>query len=70
MVNNSTNINKTNNYNSTQLIEHKEDHAIYRWKSPCPGLRRTQTCGRVKSVKWDPNPTTHNMISKAYPGSI
>jgi len=33
MVNNSTNINKTSNYLSPELIEHKKDHVIWHWKS-------------------------------------
>jgi hypothetical protein len=34
MVNNSTNINKTNNHLSSKLIEHKKkDHDIWSWKS-------------------------------------
>jgi len=33
MVKNSTNINKTNNDLTPQLIEHKKDHVIWHWKS-------------------------------------
>jgi len=33
MVNNSTNINKTKNYISAQIIEHKRDHNMCGWKS-------------------------------------
>ena len=33
MVNNSTNINKTNNHLSPQIIEHRKDHDILHWKS-------------------------------------
>jgi len=34
MANNSININKTNNYFSHQIIEHKkQDHGIRHWKS-------------------------------------
>ena len=33
MINNSTNINKTNNHLSPQLIEHKKDQNIWCWKS-------------------------------------
>jgi len=33
MVNNSININKTNNYFPPPLIEHKKVHDIWRWKS-------------------------------------
>jgi len=32
-VNNSTNINKTNNHISPWLTEHKKDHEIWHWKS-------------------------------------
>ena len=31
MVNNSTNINKTDNHFSPQSIEHKKDHVIWCW---------------------------------------
>jgi len=33
MVNNSININKTNNHLSLQLTEHKKDHDMWLWKS-------------------------------------
>jgi hypothetical protein len=33
MVNNSTNINKTNNHLSPQIIEIKKDHDKWHWKS-------------------------------------
>jgi hypothetical protein len=35
MVNNSTNINKTNNYLSPQIIEHKNDSVGIDWKGIC-----------------------------------
>jgi hypothetical protein len=46
MVNNSTNINKTNNYLSTKTIEHKKDHDIWNLN---PGLGQEQKCGRAYS---------------------
>jgi len=33
MVNNSTNVNKTDKHLSPQFTEHKEDHDVWRWKS-------------------------------------
>jgi len=33
MINNSININKANNHISPKLIEHKNDHDLYLWKS-------------------------------------
>jgi len=44
MVNNSTNINNTNNH----LIEHKEKTTTYIVENPGPGLGQAQKCGRVK----------------------
>jgi hypothetical protein len=38
MVNNSTNINKTNNYLSHELIEHEKKIATYDVGNPGPGL--------------------------------
>jgi len=35
MVNNSTNINKTNNYLSPQIIEHKKKHDLNRINISC-----------------------------------
>jgi len=32
MVNNSTNINQSNNHLSSQIIENKKDHNIWCWK--------------------------------------
>jgi len=50
MVNNSTNINKTNNHLSPQLIENiKKDQDIWHWKSSS-GLGQAQKCGRVYLV--------------------
>ena len=50
MVNNSTNINKTNNHLSLQLIENKkQDQDKWHWKSGS-GLGHAQTCGRVYPV--------------------
>jgi hypothetical protein len=50
MVNNSTNINKTNNHLSPSLNEHKrKDHDIWRRKSS-PGLGQAKKCGRAKPV--------------------
>jgi len=43
MVNNSTNINKTNNL-SHQTIEHKDKHYIWRWKS--------RTWHKTDTTKW------------------
>jgi hypothetical protein len=41
MVNNSTNINKTNSHVSSLITEHKKDHIIWRWKT-------THICGGAK----------------------
>jgi len=49
MVINSTNINKTNNHISPQIIEHKKDHNIWLF-NPVPGLGQVEKCGRVKPV--------------------
>jgi hypothetical protein len=43
MVNNYNNINKTNIYVSTQIIEYKKDHDICGWKSRFSGLGLTDT---------------------------
>ena len=48
MINNFTNINKTNNDLSPYLIEHNKDHDIKRWKIRYAGFGRK--FGRVKSV--------------------
>jgi hypothetical protein len=48
-----SNVNKTNNHLSPQIIEHKKTHDIsYGIGNPGPGLGETQRCGRVE---WDPN---------------
>jgi hypothetical protein len=48
MVNNSININKTNNRLSFQLIKHKIIQRHITLKIPDPGLGQAQTCGGVK----------------------
>jgi hypothetical protein len=50
MVNNSTNIIKTNNHHSAQITEHKKT-TTYDIGNSGPGLGQTQTCGRVKSQR-------------------
>ena len=47
MVNNSTNINKTNKHISSQIIKHKKNHDIWHWKSRSY-LEQAQKCGRIK----------------------
>ena len=47
IVNNSSNINKTNNHFSRQFFKYK----TYDIGNPDPGLGQTQTCGGVKPVK-------------------
>jgi hypothetical protein len=42
LVNNSTNINKSNNHISPQLNEHKKT-VIYDVGNPCPGLGEAQS---------------------------
>ena len=49
MVNNSTNINKTNNHSSFQLIEHIKDHDV---GNPYPGLGQTQKWVFFKLSFW------------------
>jgi hypothetical protein len=49
IVNNTTNINKPSNHLSHQIIEHKKDHDIWRWKSR---LGQSQKDGGVKPVKF------------------
>ena len=55
MVNNSTNINKTNNHLSSELTEHKKKRGIttYDIGNPDPGLGHTQKCGGVKPSPLD-----------------
>ena len=43
MVNNSTNINKTNNNHSPQLTKHKKKNTTYDVGNPGPGLGQAQT---------------------------
>jgi hypothetical protein len=55
MVNNSTNINKTNNHLSPQIIEHKKKHKKKQNKTTAYnivncGLRQLQRCSDVKPV--------------------
>ena len=40
MVQNSTNINETNNYFSFQTVEHKKDHNIWHWETTTSHLKR------------------------------
>ena len=47
MVNNSTNINKTNNYISPQIIEHTKKTTTNTY-DPGPGLRQLQICDGFK----------------------
>jgi hypothetical protein len=49
MVNNSININKTNNRLSFQLIKHKIKQRHITLEIPDPGLGQVQTCVGVKS---------------------
>jgi len=49
MVNNSTNINKSNNHCSPSIIEHKKA-ATYYVENPSPGWGQAQKSGRVKPV--------------------
>ena len=52
--NNYTNINKTNNHLSSQVIEHNK-HIITRGiGNTDPGLGQSQKCGRIKSVNGIP----------------
>jgi len=53
MVNNSTNINKTNNDLSPQIIELKK--RLKYVGNPDPGLRQAQKYGRVKPIIGIPN---------------
>ena len=55
MDNNATNINKTNNHLSAEIIEHKKTttHGI---NHPYSGLGQAHKCGGVKSINGDPNP--------------
>ena len=46
-ANNLTNINKTNNYLSSQLIKHDKDQDV---GNSCSGLGQTQTCDGVKPL--------------------
>jgi len=44
MVNNSININKTNDHLSSSLTEHNEKTTTYGLENPYPGLEWTQKC--------------------------
>jgi hypothetical protein len=50
MVKNSTNINKTNNHISPQIIEHITNTTIYDAGNTGPGLGQANKYGRVKPV--------------------
>ena len=50
IVNNSTNINKTNNPFSPQIIEHKKKSMTYDDGNTTPGLGQAQKCGRDNLV--------------------
>jgi len=65
MVNNSTNINKTNNYLSPQLNGHKKDLDIYDFGNPDHGLVQAQKCGRVKLVNGISTPPLDNWITNS-----
>ena len=59
MVSNSTNINNTNNYLKSHVIEHKKrPQHNYTDENPGPGLGQVHKCVWVKPV--DPNPSTIN----------
>ena len=58
MVNNSTDINKTNNHLSPQLIEHKNKNMTYDIGNLSPYLGKAQKCGRVKLVNGIPTLAT------------
>ena len=55
MINNSTNINKTNNHISPQIMEQKKRarHMALKSRSWLK-LRQAQTCGGVKPINWIP----------------
>jgi len=56
MVNNFANINKTNNHLSPQLVEHTNDHDIWRWKSS-PELGQTlNVAGSNRLIGSQPSP--------------
>ena len=50
MVNNSTNINETNNHFLPEIIENEKKSMTYDIGNPCPGLGQAQKCGRVTLV--------------------
>ena len=54
MVNNSTNINKTNNRLSPQTLNTKKI-PTYGVGNLCPGLEQVQNYGGVKPVNWIPS---------------
>jgi len=53
MVNNFTNINKTNNHSSPQLIQHKKT-TTYDVRNPGPGFRQAHKCRWLKPVNGIP----------------
>jgi hypothetical protein len=59
MVNNSINIDKTNNHLSFQLIKHKIRQRHITLENPDPGLGQVQTCGRVKPNNAGREPTPY-----------
>jgi len=50
MVNNFTNINKTNNHLSPQAIKYGEKNMTNDDENPGPGLGKARKCGSVKQV--------------------
>ena len=50
MVNNSININKTNNHLSPQPLNIKKNTMTYEAGNPGPGLGQAEKCGKVKLV--------------------
>jgi len=58
MINNSTNVNKTNNCLLPQNIKHMHTHThtqkpmTYGIGNPCPGLGQAQKCDGVEPFKW------------------
>ena len=64
MVNNSTNINQTNNYISWLLLtEHNKNHDIYNGGNPGTGLGQAHTSGGVKSTNGIPTFPRDNWVS-------
>ena len=50
LVNNFTNINKTNNHPSPQVTEHRQNTTTYDVGNQGPGLGRALKCGGVEPV--------------------